>query len=93
MGDMTRLLVRAREGDRQAFDTLFEALYPDLRVARVVEMRCFGGMKNAEIGQAPGFPERTVRRDWERRGCRRSPGCAAEWSAARADVRSGLCAT
>lgn len=31
MGDITQLLQRAREGDRQAFDQLFQALYPDLR--------------------------------------------------------------
>jgi RNA polymerase sigma factor (TIGR02999 family) len=31
MGDITQLLQRAREGDKQAFDQLFQALYPDLR--------------------------------------------------------------
>ena len=31
MGDITLLLRRAREGDRQAFDQLFQVLYPDLR--------------------------------------------------------------
>lgn len=173
MGDITQLLVRAREGDRQAFNALFEALYPDLRriararlaphvrgtlldtsalvheaylkfeqsarltpgdrahflayaaqvmrsiivdaaraacsqrrggdavhltldtgvaesvaagedeivdlsealerlakleprLARVVEMRYFGGMKEADIGEALGVTERTVRRDWEK---------------------------
>ncbi|WP_280151619.1 ECF-type sigma factor [Piscinibacter sp. XHJ-5] len=173
MGDITQLLARAREGDRQAFDALFQALYPDLRriararlaphvrgtlldtsalvheaylkfeqgqrltpedrthflayashvmrsiivdaarasrrerrggdavhvpldtgvadavaageeeildvhealerlgaadarLARVVEMRYFGGMKESEIGEALGITERTVRRDWEK---------------------------
>jgi len=31
VGDITQLLKQAREGDRQAFDQLFQALYPDLR--------------------------------------------------------------
>jgi RNA polymerase sigma factor (TIGR02999 family) len=173
VGDITQLLGRAREGDRQAFDQLFQALYPDLRriararlaphvrgpmldttalvheaylkfeqsarltpgnrihflsyaarvmrsiivdtaraarserrggdavhvsfdtgvaeaagtgeeeildvdaalarlaqaderLARVVEMRYFGGMTEIEIGEALGLTERTVRRDWEK---------------------------
>lgn len=31
MGDITQLIVRARGGERAAFDALFEALYPELR--------------------------------------------------------------
>ena len=31
MGDVTLLIARAREGDRAAFDRLFELLYPELR--------------------------------------------------------------
>ena len=31
MGDITLLIARAREGDRPAFDGLFETLYPELR--------------------------------------------------------------
>jgi RNA polymerase sigma factor (TIGR02999 family) len=31
MGDITLLISRAREGDRSAFDHLFELLYPELR--------------------------------------------------------------
>lgn len=31
MGDITQLIARAREGDRAAFDSLFELLYPELR--------------------------------------------------------------
>jgi RNA polymerase sigma factor (TIGR02999 family) len=38
----------------------------DARMARVVEMRYFGGMTEAEIAQALGVTERTVRRDWEK---------------------------
>lgn len=36
------------------------------RLAQVVEMRYFAGMKEAEIAQALGLTERTVRRDWEK---------------------------
>ncbi|WP_217808675.1 ECF-type sigma factor [Derxia lacustris] len=31
MGEVTRLIERARDGDRAAFDRLFELLYPELR--------------------------------------------------------------
>lgn len=36
------------------------------RLAQVVEMRYFGGYTEAEIGEALGLTERTVRRDWEK---------------------------
>lgn len=36
------------------------------RLVRVVEMRYFAGMSEAEIGEALGLTERTVRRDWEK---------------------------
>jgi RNA polymerase sigma factor (TIGR02999 family) len=38
----------------------------DPRLAKVVEMRYFGGMKDEEIAQALGVTDRTVRRDWEK---------------------------
>jgi RNA polymerase sigma factor (sigma-70 family) len=38
----------------------------DARLARVVEMRFFGGMTEPEIAQALGVTERTVRRDWQK---------------------------
>ena len=38
----------------------------DGRLVRVVEMRYFGGLTDAEIGRALGVTDRTVRRDWER---------------------------
>ena len=38
----------------------------DSRMAKVVEMRYFGGMTEAEIAQAMDVNERTVRRDWEK---------------------------
>jgi RNA polymerase sigma factor (TIGR02999 family) len=36
------------------------------RLARVVEMRYYGGLTENEIGEALGVTERTVRRDWEK---------------------------
>ena len=38
----------------------------DARLVRVVEMRYFAGLTDAEIGAALGLTDRTVRRDWER---------------------------
>jgi RNA polymerase sigma-70 factor, ECF subfamily len=34
------------------------------RMARVVEMRCFGGLTHQEIADVLGMDERTVKRDW-----------------------------
>lgn len=36
------------------------------RLARVVEMQYFGGLTDAEIAQALGITDRTVRRDWQK---------------------------
>jgi RNA polymerase sigma factor (TIGR02999 family) len=36
------------------------------RLVKVVEMRYFGGMKEAEIADTLSLTERTVRRDWEK---------------------------
>jgi RNA polymerase sigma factor (sigma-70 family) len=38
----------------------------DARMAQVVEMRYFAGMTEAEIAEALGVTDRTVRRDWEK---------------------------
>jgi len=38
----------------------------DARLARLVELRFFGGLSEAETGQVLGISERTVRRDWTR---------------------------
>lgn len=38
----------------------------DERLVRVVEMRYFAGLTDAEIASALGVTDRTVRRDWER---------------------------
>lgn len=42
---------------------LAELAQLDLRLARVVEMRYFAGMKETEIAEALGVTDRTVRRD------------------------------
>jgi RNA polymerase sigma factor (TIGR02999 family) len=38
----------------------------DARLARVVEMRYFGGMEDEEIAEVLGLSTRTVRRDWDK---------------------------
>ena len=38
----------------------------DARLARVVEMRYFGGMEDAEIAEVMGVSTRTVSRDWDK---------------------------
>jgi len=35
------------------------------RMAKVVDMRCFGGLTHAEIGEVLGIDERTAKRDWQ----------------------------
>lgn len=37
----------------------------DEKQARVLEMRFFGGLSNAEIGEALGVSDRTVQREWQ----------------------------
>jgi RNA polymerase sigma factor (sigma-70 family) len=38
----------------------------DGRLAQVVELRYFSGMTDAEVAEALGITDRTVRRDWEK---------------------------
>lgn len=55
----------AQGGDVQAVDdalTDLQRLSPEL--ATLVEMRFFGGMTEAEVAEALGVSERTVRREW-----------------------------
>ena len=47
----------------EALETLAQA---DEALARVVEMRYFGGMSELEIAEAMGSSERTVRRQWQK---------------------------
>lgn len=45
-------------------EALLELEKVDPRMARVVEMRYFGGLTDAEVAQALQVTDRTVRRDW-----------------------------
>jgi RNA polymerase sigma factor (TIGR02999 family) len=47
-------------------DALLDLAGREPRLAKVVEMRYFGGLTEAEIAQALDLTERTVRRDWEK---------------------------
>lgn len=47
----------------EALEALAQA---EPRLAKVVEMRYFGGYSEAEIGEALELAERTVRRDWDK---------------------------
>ena len=47
-------------------EALAELQAMDARLARVVEMRYFGGMTDDEVGQALGLSAKTVRRDWDK---------------------------
>jgi RNA polymerase sigma factor (sigma-70 family) len=38
----------------------------DERLAKVAEMRYFGGMSDPEIAEVMGVTDRTVRRDWDK---------------------------
>jgi RNA polymerase sigma factor (TIGR02999 family) len=56
----------ARFGDILEIDELLSQLaLSDPRLAKIVELRFFGGLTNAEIGLALGVHERTVKRDWQ----------------------------
>ena len=47
-------------------DQLLEKLaHEDPRMARIVELRYFGGLTNAEVAEVVGVHERTVKRDWQ----------------------------
>jgi RNA polymerase sigma factor (TIGR02999 family) len=46
-------------------DLLTQLAASDARMAQVVELRFFGGLTNAEAGEALGINERTVKRDWQ----------------------------
>lgn len=74
-GDLQRITLNTQVGDslasgedevlsiHEALDALAQA---EPRLAKVVEMRYFGGYSEAEIGEALELTERTVRRDWEK---------------------------
>lgn len=59
--------VAASENDvlrvHEALEVLAQA---DARLAQIVEMSFFGGLTEAQIAEALGLSERTVRRDWDK---------------------------
>lgn len=48
MGDITRLIARARGGDHAALDDLFQAVYPELR--RIAHTRLRRGFPDPDLG-------------------------------------------
>lgn len=64
-GDLVDALPAEEAHILQVHEALQEMAQIDERMARVVEMRYFGGMTDIEIGEALGVTDRTVRRDWE----------------------------
>ncbi len=46
-------------------DLLAQLAASDPRLAQIVELRFFGGLTHAEIGDTLGITERTVKRDWQ----------------------------
>ena len=57
--------VAGEEEILRVHEALSELAKVDERMARVVEMRYFGGLTESEIAEALGVTDRTVRRDWE----------------------------
>ena len=47
-------------------DALDELAQVDERLVKVIEMRCFAGLSEIQIGEALGVTVRTVRRQWQR---------------------------
>jgi DNA-directed RNA polymerase specialized sigma24 family protein len=47
-------------------EALEELSQVDDRLARIVDMRCFGGLDDLAIAQALGVTDRTVRREWQK---------------------------
>jgi len=59
--------VRATDEELIRINEALEALqHVDHRLVQVVEMRFFAGMTEAEVADALGVADRTVRRDWEK---------------------------
>ena len=57
--------VAAPETVPEIDELLKQLALEDSRMAQVVELKFFGGLTNAEIGEALGVNERTVKRDWQ----------------------------
>lgn len=50
----------------EVHEALNELARIEPRLARVVEMRYFGGLTEKQIGEVLGLTDRTIRRDWEK---------------------------
>jgi RNA polymerase sigma factor (TIGR02999 family) len=64
--DLDRTQPASEEDIVRVHDALEELATVDARMAQVVEMRYFAGMRETEIAEALGVTDRTVRREWEK---------------------------
>jgi RNA polymerase sigma factor (TIGR02999 family) len=64
-GDLFDALPAEEAHILRVHEALQDMAQVDERMARVVEMRYFGGMTDLEIAEALGVTDRIVRRDWE----------------------------
>ncbi|MCA9515093.1 MAG: sigma-70 family RNA polymerase sigma factor [Myxococcales bacterium] len=73
-GDWARVTLSGVDAGETAQDVDVLALHHalerlaelDPRQARVVELRAFGGLTNAEVGEVVGLSERSVEKEWRR---------------------------
>lgn len=74
-GDLVEITLDTQVGDRSVggeaeilhvHEALLALEDAEPRLARVVEMRYFGGYTEAEVAEALDLTDRTVRRDWEK---------------------------
>ncbi len=74
-GDLERVtlntdVIEARAGGEDEILRVHEALEElaaaEPRLAEIVELRYFGGLREAEIAELLGVTERTVQRDWQK---------------------------
>lgn len=56
----------AQEQILRVHEAIEEISKLDVRLARLVEMRFFGGLNDLEIAAGLGITDRTVRRDWQK---------------------------
>lgn len=90
---LTTGLADSREGPAEEILAVHEALDGlaalEPRLARVVELRYFGGLTEPEIAQVLEVTDRTVRRDWEKARLLLREALQSPASAAGRDAKSG----
>jgi RNA polymerase sigma factor (TIGR02999 family) len=64
--DLPVLVSKGEQEILHVHEALEELALISERLVRVVEMRYFAGMTEAEVAEALGLTERTVRRDWQK---------------------------